>query len=56
MYVIRSWLDVGKFRETQDEELLKQYGIRAILQLADSVKQPKILSLYVPVEDGELLQ
>jgi dual specificity MAP kinase phosphatase len=55
MYVIRSWLYVGKFRETQDEELLKQCGIRAILQLADSVKQPKILSLYVPVEDGELL-
>jgi hypothetical protein len=55
MYPIRSWLYVGKFRETQNDDWLKHCGISAILQLADSVKQPAILSLYVPVEDGELL-
>ena len=55
MYRIRPWLYVGKFRETQNNDWLKQCEISAILQLADSVKQPAILSLYVPVEDGELL-
>jgi hypothetical protein len=55
MYPIRSWLYVGKFRETQDDDLLKRRGISAILQLADSIKQPNILSLYVPIEDGEPL-
>lgn len=55
MYPIRSWLYVGKFREIQDDDLLKRRGISAILQLADSIKQPNILSLYVPIEDGEPL-
>jgi hypothetical protein len=55
MHTIRPWLYIGKFRETQDEELLHQRGIGAILQLADTVESPKIPSLYIPIEDGEPL-
>lgn len=33
MYAIRPWLYVGKFRETQDEQLLQRQGIGAMLQL-----------------------
>jgi protein-tyrosine phosphatase len=55
MYPIRTWLYVGKFSETQDDVLLRRREIGAMLQLADSVKQPGIPSLYVPVEDGEPL-
>jgi predicted protein tyrosine phosphatase len=55
MYPIRPWLYVGKFSETQDDELLRRREIGAMLQLADSVKQEGIPSLYIPVEDGEPL-
>ena len=55
MFPIRPWLYVGKFSETQDDVLLRRREIGAMLQLADSVKQPGIPSLYVPVEDGEPL-
>lgn len=55
MYPIRPWLYVGKFSETQDDVMLRRRGIGAMLQLADSVRQPGIPSLYVPVEDGEPL-
>lgn len=55
MYSIRPWLYVGKFSETQDDVMLHDRGIGAMLQLADSVKQPGIPSLYVPVDDGEPL-
>ncbi|HLF28318.1 MAG TPA: dual specificity protein phosphatase [Anaerolineae bacterium] len=55
MYPIRPWLYIGKFRETQDDVLLRRREIGAMLQLADSVKQPGIPSLYIPVEDGEPL-
>jgi len=55
MYPIRPWLYVGKFSETQDDVMLRRREIGAMLQLADSVKQPGIPSLYVPVEDGEPL-
>ncbi len=46
MYAIRPWLYVGKFRETQDEQLLHRQGIGAMLQLAESVKSLTILSIY----------
>ncbi len=52
MHTIRPWLYVGKFRETQDEELLRQQEIGGILQLADYVNSPNISSLYISVEDG----
>src|SRR3972149_10023543 len=55
MHPIRPWLFIGKFSETQDDVLLRRREIGAMLQLADSVKQPGIPSLYVPVEDGEPL-
>lgn len=55
MYSIRSWLYVGKFRETLDYKLLHQSGIGTMLQLAEGVEQPNIQSLYIPVEDGEPL-
>jgi hypothetical protein len=55
MYPIRPWLYVGKFRETLDYSLLYRNHIGAMLQLAESVQQPGISSLYVPVEDGESL-
>jgi predicted protein tyrosine phosphatase len=55
MYPIRPWLYVGRFNETQDDELLRRRDIGAMLQLADSVKQEGIPSLYVPVNDGEPL-
>jgi isocitrate dehydrogenase len=55
MYRIRPWLYVGKFNETQDDDLLRRREIGAMLQLADSVKHEGIPSLYVPVMDGEPL-
>ncbi len=55
MYAIRPWLYVGKFRETQDEQLLQRQGIGAMLQLAESVKSLTILSIYIPIADGEPL-
>lgn len=55
MYPIRPWLYVGRFSETQDDVLLRRREIGAMLQLADSVKQSGIPSLYLPVEDGEPL-
>jgi len=55
MYRIRPWLSVGALRETQDLVTLNAQGVTAMLQLADSVEQPGITSLYLPTEDGEPL-
>jgi protein-tyrosine phosphatase len=55
MYMIRPWLYVGKFSETREEWLLKAYTIGAMLQLDEAVEQPGIVSLFLPVEDGEPL-
>ncbi len=55
MNEIRPWLYVGKYRDTLDRYLLEQHRIEAMLQLAELVKQPGIISLYLPVEDGEPL-
>jgi hypothetical protein len=52
---IRSWLFIGRYRETTNSALLRSYGIGAMLQLAEAVKQEGITSLYLPVEDGEPL-
>lgn len=55
MYRIRPWLHVGSYRETLDKPLLDAVNIGAMLQLADRVEQPNIVTLYLPVEDGEPL-
>jgi len=55
MFVIRPWLFVGKFSETREAWLFSTYHIGAMLQLAEAVEQPGIVSLYLPVEDGEPL-
>lgn len=52
MQRIRSWLYVGKYRDTGSPVLLSSYQISAMLQLADPLPQPGIASLYLPVEDG----
>ncbi len=50
---IRSWLYIGKYRDTCDLDYLQSHNIGAILQLAELVEQPNITTLYLPVEDGE---
>jgi protein-tyrosine phosphatase len=55
MNEIRPWLYIGKYRETLDSYLLGLHRIDAMLQLAEAVKQPGIVSLFLPVEDGEPL-
>ena len=48
---IRPWLFIGRLRETQQINYLHAKSINAMLQLADKVEQPGIISLYLPVED-----
>ena len=55
MNQIRSWLYVGKYRETKDLFLLEFHQIGAMLQLAELVEHIGIISLYLPVEDGVFL-
>ena len=50
---LRSWLYIGKYRETASRSLLAVHRIQAVLQLAELVEQPGIASLYLPVEDLE---
>jgi hypothetical protein len=53
MNQLRPWLYIGKYRDTLDGTYLKAKAIGAMLQLAESVEQPGIVSLYLPVEDVE---
>jgi len=55
MDAVRSWLYIGKYAETIDLNLLRSYGIQAMLQLANPAPQPNISSLFLPVEDGVAL-
>lgn len=48
---IRPWLFIGKYRDTLQLAYLKSKSIQAMLQLAERVEQPNIVSLYLPVED-----
>ncbi len=50
---IRSWLYIGKYRDTRDLDYLQSRNIGAMLQLAELVEKPNITALYLPVEDGE---
>jgi hypothetical protein len=53
---IRTWLYIGKYRETLDPYLLAGHGIKAMLLLAELVEHPGITSLYLAVEDLEPLR
>ena len=48
---IRPWLFIGNFRDTKNPWYLSLKNIHAMLQLAELVEQPNIISLYLPVED-----
>ena len=48
---IRPWLFIGRYRDTLNEWYLQKKNIRAMLQLAELVEQPEIVSLYLPVQD-----
>jgi protein-tyrosine phosphatase len=48
---IRPWLYVGAYRDTKNQPYLNLRNIQAMLQLAELVEQPNIVSLYLPVED-----
>jgi protein-tyrosine phosphatase len=52
---IRPWLYIGKYRDTLNRRLLEANQIQAMLQLADLVEHPGIVSLYLPVEDFQPL-
>ena len=53
MIKIRLWLYQGNYRDTINLSLLQAYNIKAMLHLADNVRQPNIETLYLPIEDGE---
>ena len=55
MYEVRSWLFIGNYRETTDQRWLDQHHIGALLHLADRVEPLGIVTLYLPVDDGEPL-
>ena len=48
---IRPWLYIGAYRDTLNKSYLDFKSIRAMLQLAEKVEHPDIVSLYLPVED-----
>ena len=48
---IRPWLFIGAYRDTKNQWYLNLKNIQAMLQLAEKVEQPNIVSLYLPVED-----
>ena len=48
---IRPWLFIGSYRDTRNLAYLQFRSIAAVLQLAENVEQPDIVSLYLPVED-----
>ena len=48
---IRQWLYIGSYRDTKNKSYLALKSIQAMLQLAELVEQPNIVSLYLPVED-----
>ena len=48
---IRPWLFIGSYRDTKNLPYLRLNSIGAMLQFAEKVEQPDIVSLYLPVED-----
>ena len=53
MLEVRDWLYQGKYSDTINLPLLQRHHIKAILHLAEDVRQPDIETLYIPIEDGE---
>ncbi|RDV11074.1 hypothetical protein DXT99_25495 [Pontibacter diazotrophicus] len=49
---VRPWLFVGKFRDTLNPKNLKANNIEAMLQFAELVEYPGIVSFHLAVEDG----
>ncbi len=52
---IRQWLYIGSYRDTKNKSYLALKSIQVMLQLAELVEQPNIVSLYLPVEDLALI-
>ena len=48
---IRPWLFIGSYRDTRNLAYLQLRSIAAMLQLAEQVEQPDVITLYLPVED-----
>ena len=48
---IRPWLFIGSYRDTLNRSYLNLKNIQAMLQLAEKVEYPNIISLYLPVDD-----
>ncbi len=55
MNTIRPWLSIGNYRDTRNRALLEANRIGAILQLAERVDHPQIITCYLPTEDGCVL-
>ncbi len=55
MNFIRPWLAIGKYRDTIMCDHLRTHGIESMLLLAEDVQHDGIISMYLPVEDGEPL-
>jgi protein-tyrosine phosphatase len=55
MHVVRPWLAIGNYRETQNLELLHANGIGALLLLESAVEHPGLRSLFLEVQDGYAL-
>lgn len=53
---IRPWLLIGKYRDTLNSAYLADKRVSAMLQLAEKVEQPNIVSLYLPIEDFAPIQ
>lgn len=51
MDLIRPWLYIGNYNDTQNKNLLDIHSIKSVLQLAAPVKLPSIQLLYIPVRD-----
>ncbi len=48
---IRPWLFIGAYRDTLNKNYIEFKLIQVMLQLAERVEQPGIVTLYLPVED-----
>lgn len=52
MYLVRPWLYIGRYRDTQHLPHLNAHHIRAMLQLEELQVQPGMHALYLPIKDG----
>ena len=53
MNQIRPWLYIGKYRDTTNLPQLQFHRIGAMLQFAELVEHPGIVSLFIDQEDGQ---